>query len=410
MSTRRAIYCLALGQTIVWAGIFYVFAALLPRWELVEGWSKTGLGATFAGAIALSALASPSAGRLVDRGAGPQLLAGAALLGALGVGLLPLAPSLTVFAALWLVIGLAMAGALYEPCFAVVTRCLGAESRRAITTITLFAGFASSLAFPAGHILAETGGWPAATTVAALATALLAAPLLWIGAHGLERAHRTRVAWQTRSEPEDAKARDLAEPGGRIRETVMRRPAFVLLAVSFSGVWLGHGIVIAHILPILDARGVTPASAVLFASLIGPMQVAGRVIMRVFEDRLHVNTVTMTGFVAMIAGMLSLLLAGFSTALLLPFVFLHGAGYGVMSVMRPVSTRMILGEAQFGAISGAIALPTLLAAAAAPFIGAVLWQLGGYDLAILTVCAAFAAGLGAYIAAARASTGAHDPN
>ncbi|MEM7498874.1 MAG: MFS transporter, partial [Pseudomonadota bacterium] len=192
MTTRRAILCLAIGQTITWAGVFYLFAALLPRWEAAEGWSRTGLSAAFAAAITVSALAAPAAGRLIDRGHGPALITGATLLGALAIGLLPLASrsgaGLAGFAALWLVAGLAMAGALYEPCFALITRCLRDRARRAITTVTLIAGFAGSLAFPAGHLIAEAAGWQAATTAAALAVSLIAAPLTWTGARQLEAA------------------------------------------------------------------------------------------------------------------------------------------------------------------------------------------------------------------------------
>ncbi|MEO1318534.1 MAG: MFS transporter, partial [Pseudomonadota bacterium] len=116
MTTRRAILFLAVGQTVTWAGVFYIFAALLPRWELAEGWSRTGLSACFAAAIAVSALAAPGAGRLIDRGHGPALLTGSTLLGALSIGLLPLAAltgaGLAAFALLWLTAGLAMAGAL----------------------------------------------------------------------------------------------------------------------------------------------------------------------------------------------------------------------------------------------------------------------------------------------------------
>jgi hypothetical protein len=34
---------LAIGETLVWAGLFYIFAALLLSWERDLGWPKTGL-------------------------------------------------------------------------------------------------------------------------------------------------------------------------------------------------------------------------------------------------------------------------------------------------------------------------------------------------------------------------------
>ena len=51
MSQRAAILCLAFGQTIVWAGLYYIFAALLLQWDTVEAWPKTGLTLSFTGFV-----------------------------------------------------------------------------------------------------------------------------------------------------------------------------------------------------------------------------------------------------------------------------------------------------------------------------------------------------------------------
>lgn len=419
MTTRRAILFLAVGQTVTWAGVFYIFAALLPRWELAEGWSRTGLSACFAAAIAVSALAAPSAGRLIDRGHGPALLTGSTLLGALAIGLLPLAAltgaGLAAFALLWLTAGLAMAGALYEPCFALITRCLRGGARRAITTVTLIAGFAGGLAFPAGHFIAESAGWQAATTAAALAVTLVATPLTWLGARHLEHVSRKENGSADRLPDRDADQRTQRDgkPGflaGWRRRLAAGRwsdPVFATLAVGLATIALCHGAIIAHILPLLAERGVSTANAVLAASCIGPMQVAGRVAMHLAETRVTPHRITCTGFVAMLVAAVLLLMASIiadaALTLLVVFVILQGAGYGVMSVMRPVRTRELLGERDFGAISGALALPYLLAAAAAPFAGALLWSVGGYDLMLLVVVLLLAAGLALYLrASARA--------
>ncbi|MEM6945452.1 MAG: MFS transporter [Pseudomonadota bacterium] len=400
---RVAILCLALGQTVTWAGVYYIFAALLPRWELTEGWPKTGLAAAFAGAIAVSALAAPLAGRLIDRGHGPLLLTGSTLLGAVSIGLLPLAAStgagLALFFPLWLCAGLAMAGALYEPCFALITRCLDTGARRAITTVTLIAGFAGALSFPTAHLISEASSWQAATTTAALATALIAAPLAWIGANRLETAR-----------PSPAQA---ASPDPSLDHSTQSRrwsdPVFAPLALGFATIAIGHGGIIAHILPLLSERGVAEGTAVLAASCIGPMQVFGRLAMRLLETRTTAHAVTRLGFVAVIAAALSILVASLAPGLtlyLLPvFVVLQGMGYGVMSVMRPVRTRELLGQRDFGAISGALALPYLMAAALAPFLGALLWFVGGYDLVLLFTAAALAAGLMLYLRASALGRG-----
>ena len=103
MNTRLAVFCLAFGQTIVWAGMYYLFPALLLRWEDAEGWSKTTLTAAFAGALVMSGLFAPLAGRIIDKGRGAELMAGTTLLGAVMLSLLPMAGSIWVFAGIWLV-------------------------------------------------------------------------------------------------------------------------------------------------------------------------------------------------------------------------------------------------------------------------------------------------------------------
>jgi len=79
-----AVWQLAIAQTIVWAGLYYGFPALILRWETEFGWTKAELTGAVTLSIGLSALFSPLAGRLIDRGLGPQVLAGGALAGGRG--------------------------------------------------------------------------------------------------------------------------------------------------------------------------------------------------------------------------------------------------------------------------------------------------------------------------------------
>ena len=114
------IYLLAIGQTLAWASIYYIFPAFLLKWEQDFGWSKADLTAAITIATLVSALFSPFAGRIIDRGHGPILLGSAAILGGLGLVLLSLVDQQWQFYAVWLLIGVAIAGCLYEPCFAII--------------------------------------------------------------------------------------------------------------------------------------------------------------------------------------------------------------------------------------------------------------------------------------------------
>ena len=60
MRKDRAIVLMAIGQIITWAGLYYVFPALLLRWEQDLGWSKAELTAAITLAVFVSALTAPS--------------------------------------------------------------------------------------------------------------------------------------------------------------------------------------------------------------------------------------------------------------------------------------------------------------------------------------------------------------
>lgn len=391
MTQRRAIVCLALGETIVWAGMYYLFPALLLRWEAAEGWSKTGLTAAFAGAVIVSAVVSPMMGRLIDRGLGPKVMVGSALSGACFIALLPLATELWMFNLIWLAIGAAMGGCLYEPCFALVTRALGGQARRAITLISLIAGFAGTLSFPLNHAMAEWMGWQAATATFAVLMVTLGAPLIWLGGSYLER----------NRPPDPAKAPQVAGAASSrtVRDVVMH-PVFWALAGSFAMLSINHGVVLNHLLPILNDREIATGTAVLAASMIGPMQVAGRLAMMAFERHVSSHAITFACFVSVSMATVCLYLSSHVPALIVVFVVLQGSGWGVISIMRPVILREIVGETNFGAISGAMAVPYLAAAALSPFLGSLLWEAGGYDLALVTVFVLSLVGLISYRVAA----------
>ena len=120
-----AVWLLALGQTLVYAGCYYSFPALLPDLEAATGWSKAELALGPTLAFLIMAGLTPFTGRLVDRGLGGEMLIWLPGLCALGVAGLGLVGSLAGWLVLWAVIGVAQAGSLYETCFAFLTRRLG---------------------------------------------------------------------------------------------------------------------------------------------------------------------------------------------------------------------------------------------------------------------------------------------
>ena len=86
--------------------------------------------------------------------------------------------------------------------------------------------------------------------------------------------------------------------------------------------------------------------------------------------------------------------------LIVSFVVLHGAGYGVTSIVRPVTTAEFLGRKNFGLIAGLLAVPFLGAGAASPTIAALVWEQVGYDGVIWLAATASIVGLVSLLIAA----------
>ena len=384
---QTRILAMALGQGLVWAGMFYSFPALLPHWERALGWSKATLSGALTLALLLSAAAAPAAGRLIDRGHGSFLLGTSALLGALLLLALSQAENVWHFYLAWMGLGVLMAGALYEPCFAHLTHVLGGEARGAITTVTLIAGFAGTVSFPTSHLLAEAFGWRGASIGLALVVGLAGCPLMWWGA---------RLPVDPRAETGGG----APAPEGALAGT-LRSPLFWLLSIAFAATALNHGMVLSHFLPLAAERGVAAGVAVLAASLIGPMQVVGRLAMVAVQTRLSIAAICMISFAFVAAASTTLFFVAALPLLVFAFVALQGAGYGVTSITKPVITLEYLGRRGFGVISGAMAAAYMGAFALGPTCAALLHRLGGYDLVVVACGMLALAGVACFAAASR---------
>ena len=381
------VWPLAIAETIVWAAMYYAFPALLPEWERDLGWSKTELSVAFTLSLLVSASLVPVAGRLIDRGLARTIFTGGALLGAVLLALLSAVTELWQFYCIWIGLGVAMSGTLYEACFAVLVRSTGDRARRAITVVSIVAGFAGTVSFPSAHLLSEAFGWRGAVLAFAAAVCLVAVPLIRSACRRAEA-----QAPMHAPDPSASAAQALA---------VTRIPAFWLLATAIFLAALDHGMLISHVLPILDDRGIDAGLAVTAASFIGPMQVAGRLVLMA-ADRLATILVASTACFAMMAVAGGCLLGASSApALVIGFVVLQGAGIGIASVMRPVVTAELLGRRNFGVVSGLIGLMHMGGYAIAPSVSALVWASGGYDRVIILAVAAAVVAVAALLAAWR---------
>lgn len=364
MTRRRGfgVWLLAGGQTLGYACLFYSFAALILSLEGDLGWDKRVFALGPMLAIGVAAVLAPVMGRQVDHGRGQALLLGGAVLG--GAALVGLAQVQAVwqYLALWAVIGVAQSACLYEVAFAYLVRRFGADARARIIRVTLVAGLASTLAFPAGAALAEAFGWRVAVLVAGGVMLGVTAPLHWLACRSIRAETVLEV--------------DAAGGKGFVA-AALRRPVFWGLAGLFGLVGLNHWILISFLVPLLVDMGIGHGWAVFAAATVGPAQTLGRFVLMRVEARVGTGQVLAITVGMMIAASVFLAGAGVSALVIFGFAVLQGGAMGIMTILRPALVAERLGREQFGAISGMLSIPSLGASAVAPLIAATLFEAAG---------------------------------
>ncbi|WP_041748988.1 MFS transporter [Bradyrhizobium cosmicum] len=356
---------LALGtaQTIAWASSYYLPAILAAPIARDLGLSPTWVFAALSGALVISGLLGPRVGHAIDMFGGRSQLAISNLVFAAGLLLLSVAHGAAVLIAAWVLLGIGMGMGLYEAAFATLARIYGTHARRAITGITLIAGFASTLGWPLTTWLDSEYGWRVACQVWAVIHIVLALPLNL----SLPRA----VPLDQMPQPD---ARASPQPGAQSETFAMVLLAYMFAAASF----VSSGI--SAILPtMLVAFGATPAQALLAGALVGPAQVGARLLEAGWLGRFHPLLSARLAMLMNPIGVVALVLGG--PLLASTFTVLYGAGNGIITIARGTLPLVLFGPAGFGRRVGMISLPSRVTGAAAPLaLGLMVEHIGSNAL------------------------------
>ena len=400
LSGAALIIALGLTQIVSWGSVYYLAALLMEPLRAALAVGQPVIVGAFSLSMLVSGLAAPWVGRHIDRRGGRAVMTAGSLGAAALLALLSRVESVAGLYAIYLGLGLAMAATLYPPAFAVVTHVFGAGYRRAITALTLFGGFASTVFWPLTTALMQALGWRDAVLVLAALNLALCVPL-----HALLPPAPRRVADGAPGGAGDAPP---TRPDVTARQA-LRTPGFLLLAAAFAGHALLISAIGVHLLALLGGRGMSATAAAAAAALIGPMQVLGRIGEMSISHRLSAVRVgrVITWFMPLAMGLLWL--EGELRAewlLLALFALFYGVGNGAMTIVRGAVPAELFGRTHYGAISGALNGPALLVGAAAPFIASLLLDaLGSYGRVLLVLLAVGVVAAGAFAWGTRRAEG-----
>jgi len=345
----RAVTVLSFTQILGWGILIYPPVLMMPLIAAERGWSLAFCMSGLSVALATSGLLSPTSCGLIDRYGGNRVMSLGALAGMAGM----LADHWQVYLLCWLLIGAAMSSTLYDPAFTTLTRIFGATARRQITFVTFAGGFASTVGWPATHVLLAQFGWRGTYIVFAIVLGLVIAPL-----------HAFALPRAVPNAPLPAQANAAPAP-----ETFLSPHGwpFVLLAAAFAcHAFLLSGVT-SNLLAMLERGGIDAATVVTLGALFGPAQVMARLGDFTFASKTSPLWVARAAVICMVIAFASLAVTGISVVVAGLFCILFGAANGVMTIARGAVPLAMFGPTGYGRVIGRIARPALLLQASAPF-------------------------------------------
>ncbi len=345
----RAVSALGVAQIISWGTLFYTIAVLGGAMRRDLGVSDVFLFGSFTAGLFLSGVVSPLVGREIDARGGRRVLAAGSVLGAVATAALATAQGPLTMLVGWLLAGVAMSATLYDPAFATLHQFSGTSYRRAVTALTLFGGFASTVFWPLSQFLLDAIGWRWTFAVYTGLHVLVCLPLHLLLVPRMHAAHPMAV---------------VPHSNAAVREGDGAVFAWLATALSLAA-FMGTAIA-AHVIDLLTATGLSARDAVLVGSLIGPMQVAGRVMEFAFGRHLRALAVGTLAFALMAAALAIFTQVHGVWIVALAFAMVYGWSNGVMTIVRGTVPAELFGPRGYGALLGRLARPQFILKSSAP--------------------------------------------
>jgi MFS family permease len=342
------ISALGIMQIFAWGGTFYLPAILASSIARDTGWPLVWIVGGLSIGLVVAGIVAPRVGVAIDRHGGRYVLTISCVTIAAGLVVVGTAGTLWLYILGWMMLGMGMGAGLYDAAFATLGQIYGMKARSAITALTLWGGFSSTVSWPLSAWLLEAFGWRGTCFVYAGILLLICLPMIRLALPAYVRKSR-------RSDPGHVSVPFVFTP----RE--QRQKVLIMMALMFAGA-IG-ALVSVHLILLLSGRGLSIDEAVLIGALIGPAQVGGRILEAANRERHH-PLWTLTIAVGLMALGMVLLASGFAATALA--IILYGAGNGILSIAKGALPLASFGVERYARVMGQLARPSLLAQALAP--------------------------------------------
>jgi MFS family permease len=362
---RIVITALGITQVLAWGSTFYLVGVLGNPIARDTGWAYDWVIGGVSVALLIAGAVSPRVGRAISKWGGRRVLSLGALVLAAGLALIGSSQNLGWYVAGWVLLGVGMGAGLTDAAFSTLGNIYGDNARTAITSLTLFAGFASTICWPLSAYLVEHVGWRGTYFVYAAIQIGVAFPILLLALP------RHPMAGRPPDEGQGVVS-DLRLARGEVPLLLILSLVLTLSAAILSMVGV-------HLLPLLQARGLELSAAVWLGALVGPSQVGARVV-ETLAGRYYQPIWTMVASTVLVGigtGLLYLDFPAYAMA-----VVLYGAGNGLGSVARGTLPLSLFGPGRYPILMGRLGLPILMSMALSPLFGAIAFQAGGADLTL----------------------------
>jgi MFS family permease len=378
----RIVIALAITEPISWGVQYYALAVFLRPMGDELGWSRSQMTGAFSLALLISGLAAVPFGRWMDRHGTRLLMTAGSVVATLLVLAWSHVQDLRAFYLVWVGLGLTMAATFYEPAFVAVTRWFNRRRNRALTVLTLGGALASPIFIPLANWLVDRYGWRDALVILATGMGCVTIPL-----HALVLRRRPADLGLNpdgdESSPSDATITRSTITSATMSDALHGSAFWWLTAAFFLGMLATVSVGI-HLIPSLTDRGFDSSFAALVTGALGAMSFIGRVIFGPLSERLPRQWSTALIFAIQVLGLVVLELSSGKTGVLV-FVALFGMG-GAVTPARAALLADFYGPAEYGAISGVMAMLLTLARAIAPLGASLLHDAtGGYDAVFWTL-------------------------